>query len=114
MSGLLNEGWDYLIQQLADDGIPVVSDIRNVQPPCAIIDPPSVVAQSASLVQCDFPVTIVAPPPGNRDAVRVLLAMADKVIQSQPVQSANPSTYTVGTADLPAYQLTVRLQLRRD
>lgn len=114
MNGLLNEGYDYLCQALADDGIPVVNDIRNVQPPCAIVDPPNIVAQSGTLVQADYPVTIVVPPPGNRDAVVKLLQLADRVIQTQPVQTGTPATYSVGPSDLPAYTLTVRLQLRRD
>lgn len=114
MNGVLNEGYDYLCQSLADAGVPVVNDIRNVQPPCAIVDPPNVIAQSASLVQADFPVTIMVPPPGNRDAVVKLLQLADKVIENQLVTSGTPATYSVGPNDLPAYTLTVRLQLRRD
>lgn len=113
MKGLLTEALDYLLEQMSDDGIPVVADVRNVQPPCVLVDPPSIIAQSGSLVQADFPVTVLAPPPGNMDAVYRLLDVADRIIATQVVTGGTAGTYTVGQNDLPSYQLTVRLQLRR-
>lgn len=113
MSGIINEVYDYLVQQLSDDGIPAVSDIRNVQPPCVIVDPPSLVAQSGSMVTLDFPTTVLVPPPGNRDQMVRLLAVADRIMETQTVTTGSPGSYSVGQQDLPAYTLTVRIQAQR-
>lgn len=113
MKGLLNEVYDAVVQQLADDGIPAVIDIRNVQPPCAIVDPPSIVAMSGSMVTLDLPVTVIAPPPGNRDQMVRLLEIADRIVETQTVTTGSPGSYSVGQQDLPSYQLVLRVQAQR-
>jgi hypothetical protein len=113
MNGLLNEVYDYLVQQLGDDGLPVVIDVRNVQPPCILVDPPTFVAQSGSMVTVEFPVTAICPPPGNRDQMIRLLELADRVIETQTVTTGSAGSYSVGQQDLPAYSMTVRIQAQR-
>lgn len=112
-AGLLNEVYDYLVEQMSDAGIPAVNDIRNAQPPCVLVDPPSIVALSGSMVTLDFAATVVAPPPGNRDQMVRLLSIADRIIETQTVTAGAPGSYSIGQQDLPAYSLTVRIQAQR-
>lgn len=110
---LLQDAYDYVAAELTSAGLNVVTDVRNVQPPCVLVEPPSVRALSGTLVQTDVRVTVLAPPPGNRDAMIKLLADADTVIEAVETIDGNPGSYTIGNAELPAYTLTVRVTLVR-
>lgn len=111
---ILLDAMDYVTTTLSDAGLNVVTDPRNVQPPCVIIDPPSLVAISGNLVTTDIAITAVAPPPGNLDAVRWLLTAADTVVQAVLITNGQPGSYTIGTTDLPAYTLTARITMQRN
>lgn len=114
MGANLTDTYDWLIGALSDAGLPVVTDARNAQPPCVIVDPPAVSpVQSGYLVALSFPVTLVAPPPGNRDAVQWLLTAADDVLAAATVTGGGPGSYTLGTVECPAYELTVTVQIQR-
>lgn len=110
---LLNDAFDELAGLLEDAGLPVIQDVRNLRPPSVLVDPPTITAISGDLVKLDFPVVVVAPPPGNLDAVRVMLGMADTIVQAVPCTGGAPSLYSVGNQDLPAYSMTVSLTVRR-
>lgn len=112
--GLIRETYDELAQLLTAAGLPVITDSRNVRPPAVVIDPPSVTGISGTLVSLAFPVAVVAPPPGNRDALNVLLDYVADVVETVPTTAGEPGTYNVGGQDLPSYQLTVTLTARKD
>lgn len=111
---LLQDAYNYVADTLTGAGLNVVTDPRNVMPPCVIVDPPVIRVTSGTIVTCDVRVTVVAPPPGNRDAMLKLLADADTALQAVEVVDGTPGTYTVGQNDLPAYSLTARVTLIRD
>lgn len=110
---LLLDAMDYVEGELVAAGLNVVTDPRNVTPPCVLLDPPAVRAVGDAIVSCDVRVTVLTPPPGNRDAMLKLLEDADKVIEAVNVIDGAPGSYTIGTVDLPAYSLTARVTLLR-
>lgn len=111
---MILEGYQYLLQTLQDAGIPATDDPRNLSPLGVLLEPPSITLQSSSLAQLDFSATVVAPGPGNKDATVALLRIVDKITAlGINVLTASPGTYTVAGNELPAYNLTIRLQLRR-
>lgn len=114
MADNLTDAWEWVVDQLESVGLRAITDTRNVTPPCVIVEPPVITAvQSGSLVQLEFGIAVVAPPPGNRDSVLWLLKATDLVIEVVSIQSGAPGTYTVGATDLPAYNLTATVQIRR-
>lgn len=114
--GTLNEGLDHVVSVLQSAGLPVFADPRNLRPPAILVDLPTVQIMSADLVQLDFPLTVVAPPPGNLDAVRRLFALVDAVVALEGITTtqATAGVYSTGSQELPSYQLTATLTLRRD
>jgi hypothetical protein len=111
---MILEGYRYIVQTLQDAGIPAVDDPRNLTPGSVLVDPPSVTLQSSNLARLDVTATVVMPGPGNKDAANALLVLVDKIAAlSLNVTSAVPGTYTVSGNDLPSYQLTIQLQIRR-
>jgi hypothetical protein len=110
---LLQDAYDYVAGELTTAGLNVVTDPRNLQPPCVILDPPAIRAISGNIITADVRVTILTPPPGNRDALLKLLADADTVVAAVEVVDGQPGTYPYGERDLPAYTLTVRVTLIR-
>lgn len=113
MSGLLIDGWNHAITVLEGIGLPVVSDPRNIQPPCIIVEPPSMRVMSAYVSELDIPATVIAPPPGNREAALWLLEKADEIAEAIMVTTGNPGSYTVSSTDLPAYLVNIRLTMQR-
>jgi hypothetical protein len=115
MSGLLNDSLDLVVGILEDAGIPVVDDIRNLTPPAVIVDPPSITAISSSLISLEFPISCVAPQPGNRDATKKTLELADAIyeLESEGLIPVAGRYGVYGERQLPSYQITVRLTVRR-
>jgi hypothetical protein len=111
--GLLNDAYDELLGQLVDLGLPATNDPRNLRPPAVIVDPPTIANINGQIVRLTFPVVVVSPPPGNLDAVRAALDMADVIVEHTNALDGDPQIYTIGQTDLPAYRLTVQLTVRR-
>ena len=78
---LILQAWDELVETLTDAGLTVVDDPRNLRPGTVMVDPPNIRGRSQSVVELDFPVTVVAAPPANRDAYRYLVDLADLPFQ---------------------------------
>jgi hypothetical protein len=110
---MLNDAYDELLETLIGLGLPATNDPRNLRPPAVIIDPPSITDVNGQICRLQFPVVVVAPPPGNLDAVRSALDMADVIIEGVNTLDGEPQIYTIGQTDLPAYRLTVQLTTRR-
>lgn len=110
---MLNDGLDYVVGQLTAAGLNATCDPRNVQPPCVLVEPPSLTVRNPHTVEARFSLLALAPPPGNLDAVRTLLDMADAITESvDNTTDGEPTTY--GSTDLPCYRMTTTVTLRRD
>lgn len=101
-----------LITDLEAADLPVVSDPRNLRPPAILVDAPSIRALSLNVLELTVPVVIVAPPPGNADAMTALVAMMDTVF-SLPIECtnmvANPGVYSIAGQELPSYSVQITL-----
>ena len=116
MAGLFTDAYGLMIEALDDAGLPVIDDVRNLRPPSVIVDPPSFNAISNNLVAFDFPVSVVMPPPGNRDALIAALTLVDEIVELPGllVLSGTSGVYATGGQELPSYQLIIQLTVRRD
>lgn len=111
---LFNEALDDLAASLTSiTGLQVVTDPRNLVPPCAFIDAPtfSVYGGGGNIVQMTFTVRIITLGPGNLDAQRNLMHLASMVLgKNVAVTSGRPTIAIIGGAEMPAYDLTIEMQ----
>ena len=109
---LFNESLDELSATLsAISGLQVVTDPRNMVPPCIFIDAPSFVCFNGNIVKMTYPVRCVTLGPGNLDAQRSLMNLAAKVLGSNiGVLDGRPTVAVIGGTELPAYDLTIAMQ----
>jgi hypothetical protein len=111
---LFNEALDDLAATLATiTGLQVVTDPRNIVPPCAFIDAPtfSVYGGGGNIVQMTYTVRIITLGPGNLDAQRNLMHLASLVLgKNVAVTGGRPTIAIIGGAEMPAYDLTIEMQ----
>ncbi len=80
---LFNVGIDNLATSLGTiTGMRVITDPRNVNPPCVFIDAPSFTAYNANIAELDVPVRVITIGPANLDAWSVLrkLCPFDRIV----------------------------------
>ena len=111
---LFNEALDDLAATLTTvTGLHVVTDPRNLVPPCAFIDAPTftVYGGGGNIVQMTYTVRIITLGPGNLDAHRNLMHLASLVLgKTVAVTSGRPTIAIIGGAEMPAYDLTIEMQ----
>lgn len=92
-------------------GLRVITDPRNLQPNCVLIQAPSFTAWNSNIVDLTFPVTIVGVGPSNEDALRTILNTVSMVLgKNVAVTDGRPVTMDIGSTIAPAYELTVKMQ----
>jgi hypothetical protein len=108
----LNHALDDLVTNLKTiTGLRVVNDPRNINPPCAFVDAPTVESFNYNIVKMTFPVTLISNGPGNLDALRQLLNLTSLLVaKNVAVMSASPKVVTVGGQDFAGYELIIPLQ----
>jgi hypothetical protein len=58
---------------------------------------------------------VLAPPPSNSDAADYLMQIADQIMNSPiAVTDLRPGLVSIGGQDLPSYDLTVAVAVRRN
>ena len=109
---LFNECLDDLAATLNTvTGLQVVTDPRNLVPPCVFIGAPTFTAFNYNVVRMLYPCQIVTLGPGNLDAMRSLLNMCALVLtKNVAVTEGRPTTLEIGGVMLPAYELTVAME----
>lgn len=97
-------------------GYEVVTDPRNARPMSFFIELPTVEAFTYNVGDITLRIRICAPPPGNQDASNWLLTQADAIMNSSiAVTDLRPSVMIIGGGqELPTYDLTVRVSVRRN
>lgn len=108
----LNEALDDLVSTLQTiPNLRVVNDPRNIAPPCAFVDAPSVESFNGNIVTMTFPVTLISTGPGNLDALRQLLNLTAALITKNiAVMSAQPKVVTLGGQEFAGYEVIIPLQ----
>lgn len=113
--GVLYESVKAVVDELADLGIQAVTDPRNARPNTVFVELPTVTNLTYNVADCRLVLRLLAPPPGNQDAADSLMTLADKVINSAlAVTDARPSFANYGGQELPSYDLTVAVAVKRN
>ncbi len=109
---LFNEAIDDLATSLATiTGLRVVTDPRNINPPCVFMDAPTFTAFNTNIADLTFPVRVISLGPANLDALRNVLAMCAQLLSANvAVTEGRPITLSIGGQDLAAYDVTIRMK----
>lgn len=118
MAGIFTDAISTVSASLTALGLKPVTDPRNARPLTVFIELPSFQSFGANPTSKVSDVTItlrvLGSPPGNQDATDYILGVVDTILGSNiAVVSGTPSIATVGSQDLPAYDLTVKLTATR-
>lgn len=112
-AGIFRDSIAAVTQLVTAAGYVPVTDPRNVRPKCVFIELPTWSNFNAGIADVTIRLRILGAPPGNQDVADYLLTAASELLDSGlAVTSGEPSVAVVGTQELPAYDLTIRLQSR--
>lgn len=91
-------------------GFTPVTDPRNARPLTVFIELPTITAVTFKVLDLTFLLRILGAPPGNQDSLDWIFTTVDTLIQVDDLAiiSGTPSLATIGSQELPAYDLTVR------
>lgn len=96
-------------------GISPVTDPRNARPNSVLVELPTVDSFTYNVSDVRIELRLLAPPPGNEDTGNMLMTLADKIINSEiAVTAARPGYATYGNQEMPTYDLTVALAIKRN
>jgi hypothetical protein len=114
-SGILVDAVNAVKTALTGLGLVPVTDPRNARPLSVLIELPTVDAFTYNVGDIQLRLRVLAPPPGNQDAGDYLMTIADQIMNSTiAVTDLRPGLSTVGGQDLPTYDLTVAVAVRRN
>ena len=115
VSGILYEAVNACKTALTGLGLVPITDPRNVRPLSVLIELPTVSAFTYNGGDIELRLRIMAPPPGNQDAGDYLMTIADQIMNSAiAVTDLRPGLASVGGQELPTYDLTVAVAVRRN
>ncbi len=111
--GMFKDGYDQLVTQLQTiTGLRVFNDPRNINPPCAIVEAPSMTLTTNVNADMEFRVVVMALGIGDNTTLDSLLDVADLVRAAKiGLTAARPTTVSYGGADYPAYELTINTKV---
>jgi len=115
VSGILYEAVNACKTALTTLGLVPITDPRNARPLSVLIELPTVTAFTYNVGNIDLRLRVLAPPPGNQDAGDYLMTIADQIMNSPiAVTDLRPGLVSIGGQDLPSYDLTVAVAVRRN
>jgi hypothetical protein len=114
-SGILYEAVTACKTALTTLGLVPITDPRNARPLSVLIELPTVDSFTYNVGNITLRLRVLAPPPGNQDAGDYLMKIADQIMNSPiAVTDLRPGLVSVGGQDLPSYDLTVAVAVRRN
>lgn len=114
-TGILWEAVKAVRDQLTALNLKPVTDPRNARPYSVMVELPTFDAFTFNVGDIRLSVRVLGVPPGNQDATDYLITTVDKIMNSPiAVIDGRPGLATYGGQDLPTYDLTVAVAVRRN
>jgi len=114
-TGILADAVNAIKTQLTNLGLKPVTDPRNARPMSVFIELPVMTSFTYNVGDFRIPVRILAAPPANSDAGDYLMTTTDLIMNSPiAVTDARPGNANYGGQDIPTYDLTVAIAVRRN
>ena len=102
-------GYDNIVDKLQTiTGLRVFDDPRNLNPPCAMVDAPTIRMNSNLVFDMTVSVKIIGVGPGDYQTLTKLLELADLVRRAQiGLTDVRPAVTTIGSQEFASYELTI-------
>lgn len=114
-SGILATAVNSVTAVLTTLGVPWTTDPRNIRPKCVLVQVPSFDAFTYNVGDIQLTLNICAAPPANTDASDYLVTTADQIMNSAlSVTDGRPGRLDVSGQELPTYDLTVAVAVKRN
>jgi hypothetical protein len=114
-TGIFIEAVNTVKASLTALGLKPVTDPRNARPLSCMIELPSFDAFTYNVGDIRLVVRVLASPSGSQDTGDYLMTTVDQIMNSPiAVTDGRPSVANYGGQDLPCYDLTVAVAVRRN
>jgi hypothetical protein len=114
VSGIFTDTIDTVSASLTALGLKPVTDSRNARPLTVFVELPTFTCFNNQIADITVDLRVLGAPPGNQDASDYILGVVDTIMNSPlAVISGNPSIAQIGSQELPAYDLTIRIASKR-
>ena len=114
MAGIFTDTINTVSASLTALNLVPVTDPRNARPLTVFIELPAFTCFNNQIADITIDLRVLGAPPGNQDATDYILGVVDTIMNSElAVVSGSPSVATIGSAELPAYDLTIRIASQR-
>jgi hypothetical protein len=106
---------DVIVGRLVDAGVRAVTDERDVNPPCVLVQPPALTFRfGRPAFDAEFRLLAIVGDTGRDQATTALDALVGAVLGAVGVLTGTPAQWSgVEGAPLPAYELTVNTHARK-
>jgi hypothetical protein len=110
MAGIFTDAIDAVSATITALGLKPVTDPRNARPLTVFIELPVFTAFNNQTADVTIDLRVLGAPPGNSDSTTYILGVVDQLMDSTlAVVSGRPTLAQIGSQDLPAYDLTIRI-----
>jgi len=114
MAGILTNTINTVSASLTALGLAPVTDPRNARPLTVFVELPTFTCFNNQIADITIDLRVLGAPPGNSDTTTYILEVVETIMNSGiAVVSGSPSVATIGSAELPAYDLTIRIASQR-
>lgn len=114
-SGILIDAVNAVKTQLTALGLKPVTDPRNARPLTVMVELPTLDVFTYNVGDIRVPIKILAAPPGNQDSGDYLLTTVDTIMNSSiAVTDGRPGMAVYGGQEIPTYEMTVAVAVRRN
>jgi hypothetical protein len=114
MAGLFTDTISAVSATITALGLVPVTDPRNARPLTVFIELPTFSSFNNQTADITIDLRVLGAPPGNQDTSNYILGVVDTLMNSSlAVTSGRPTIAQIGSAELPAYDLTIRIGTSR-
>jgi len=115
-TGIFAEARSAIAARITSLGLVPVTDPRNARPLTVLIELPTFESFTFNVGDLTFILRVLGAPPGNLDTADYLLTTIDTLMADQglAIVAGQPTLAVIGSQELPAYDLTVRIASRRN
>ena len=114
MAGLFTDSISAVSASLSALGLVPVTDPRNARPLTVFVELPTFTNWSSKIADVTITLRVLGAPPGNKDTTDYILGIVDQIMDSEiAVISGQPTVAQIGSAELPAYDLLIKISAVR-
>jgi hypothetical protein len=114
-AGIFTDAINKIVADLTALGLAVVTDPRAARPYSVFVELPTFESFTSRIADATVVLRVLASPPAEQNAANFMLKVTDQIMAADlGVVSGRPTAALIGDQSIPAYDLTVRISIRRE